>query len=116
MTLTQTLPCIDGTNWTVDRPYANTRYSWSSEEWTVVIRDVGCAFLWRLHARNKTTGEELVYGRDDHGNNQDGLDGQRTLFAAAFRLLAGRARDSEVWTPVRTPSLHDSFFASLGEA
>ena len=105
-------PCIDGTNWTVDRPYKNKRYSWDSPEYTFVIRDVGSPSLWRLHARNKKTGEEHVYGRDDHGNNQDGIDGQRTLYGAAFRLAAGRVRDSEVWAPV-THNLYDYIFEEV---
>jgi len=106
------IPDIDGETWEVDRPYRNHRYSWVGEEWVFVIRDVGSISLWRLHARNKKTGEEWVYGHDDHGNNQDGLDGQRTLFAAAFRKAAGRVRDSEIWTPVRTP-IYDNIFEGL---
>jgi len=102
-------PDIDGATWTVDRPYRNKRYSWSNEEWLFVIRDVGSASLWRLHARNKKTGEEWVFDRDDHGNNQDGLDGQRTLFAAAFRKAAGRVRDSDGWTLVRHDIFHNIF-------
>ena len=104
---------IDGQNWTVDQPYKNKRYTFETDERVFVIRDVGCSFLWRLHAKNKATGEVVTYGRDDNGNNQDGLDGLRTLFAAAFRLAKGRTREPafDPWKTEAFPALLDSVFA-----
>jgi hypothetical protein len=114
-------PHIDGNNWTVDQPYTHKRYTWENDELLFVIRDVGCSFLWRLHVRVKTTGDIKTYGRDDNGNSQDGIDGLRTLFAAAFRLVAGRQRSPafDPWKTEEFPSLFDHLspgFQPLGGA
>ena len=104
-------PDIDGMTWGVDHPYAHKRYSWQNFEWVFVIRDVSGS-LWRLHARNKISGERLVFSRDVFGNNQDGLDGLRQLFAAAYRRQAGRNRPNE-WNISRVPTALDTTFEGL---
>ena len=111
--MTLETPEVDGSNWTVDRPFTNKRYSFDSGSFVFVIRDVGGPFLWRLHARSKATGEILTFGRDDHGNNQDGLDGLQTLFGAATRMVLGRVRDSDEWKSAPHPHLYTNIFADL---
>ena len=82
-------PEVNGSNWTVDRPYTNKRYSFTSGDFVFVIRDVGAAWLWRLHAKNIVTGEVLTFDRDI-SPGQDGLDGLQSLFGAATRKVLGR--------------------------
>lgn len=108
-------PSIDGINWTVDQPFTNKRYTFETDELVFVIRDLGCSSLWRLHVKTKATGEVRTYGRDDNGNNQDGIDGLRTLYGAAFRLAMGRVRDQglDPWKTEAFPTLYGTLFAGI---
>jgi len=106
-------PEVDGSNWTVDRPYTNKRYNFTSGDFVFVIRDVGAAWLWRLHAKNIATGEVLTFGRDI-SPGQDGLDGLQSLFGAATRKVLGRGvGHQDVWNTEAYPALHDNTFEGL---
>ena len=100
------LPCVLGSDWTIARPYVNKRYSWVSEGWSFTVRDVGCSWLYRVHARTPD-GATLTYHRDVHTNpSGDGHDGLSPLFGAAHRLVAGRSRSSDVWKSDELASIY----------
>lgn len=107
-----TAPDVNGSNWNVDQPYTNKRYSFDAGEWVYVIRDVGCSWLWRLHARNKATGEVITFNRDVQPG-QDGLDGLQALYGATVRRELGRMRPTDEWQMEAFPSLLDGIFAGL---
>lgn len=91
------LPCVHGSDWTVTRPAAHKRYEWSDGGWSFTVRDVGCSWLYRVHARTPD-GDLLTLSRDVHTNpTGDGHDGLSPLFGAAHRLAAGKSRTSDAW-------------------
>ena len=91
------LPCVHGSDWTVTRPAAHKRYEWSDGGWSFTVRDVGCSWLYRVHARTPE-GDLLTLSRDVHTNpTGDGHDGLSPLFGAAHRLAAGKSRTSDAW-------------------
>jgi hypothetical protein len=108
------MPNVDGSDWTIDTPHKNNRYSWQNGEWVFIIRDVGSASLWRLHAREKATGQTLTWSRDFWRNPAgDGVDGFQPLFGAALRRLSGRMHPTDEWQVEAFPHLLDNLFEGL---
>jgi hypothetical protein len=108
-------PDIDGLTWSVDRPYTHKRYHWQNSEWVFVVRDVA-GTAWRLHARNKVSGGGLTLKPDQH-RGVDGLDGLRSLFAAAYRKVLSREHGhghDDQWASTRDyAEVFDSLFEGV---